>query len=161
VRPATGRRKIRLSVEQFRALGLALQAAEARGEPWQAVRAIRALAVTGCRRGEIETLLRTDVDAASSCLRLGNTKTGASVRPIGAAALELLRAASNSETSYVFPSPRDNRKPYGGLPNAWDRIVRGDGLAGLSPHGLPPAWPMSSAIRSRRLAHCSAIPPAG
>jgi integrase len=111
VRPATGRRKVRLSVEQYRALGLALKAAEARGEPWQAVQAIRVLALTGLRRGEAETLLRTDIDAASSCLRLGDTKTGASVRPIGAAALGLLNAAPNSESLFVFPSPRDDRRP--------------------------------------------------
>jgi integrase len=140
VRPATGRRKIRLSVEQYRALGLALQAAEARGELRLAVRAIRVLALTGCRRGEVETLLRTDVHAASSCLRLGDTKIGASVRPIGSAALELLRGPHNSETPYVFPSPRDDRRPYGGLPHAWDRIVRGGGLAGLTPHGLRHAF---------------------
>jgi integrase len=140
VRPAGGRRKVRLSVEQYRALGLALEAAEACGEPRQAVQAIRVLALTGCRRGEVEALRRTEVDAASSCLRLGNTKTGASVRPIGSVALELLRVSHNSATSYVFPSPRDDRKPYGGLPTAWDRIVRGDGLAGLTPHGLRHAF---------------------
>jgi integrase len=39
-----------------------------------------------------------------------------------------------------FPSPRDDRKPYGGLPTAWDRIVTGDGLAGLTPHGLRHAF---------------------
>jgi integrase len=140
VRPATGRRKVRLSVEQYRALGLALEAAEARGERQQAVQAIRVLALTGCRRGEVEALLRADVDAASSCLRLGNTKTGASLRPIGPAALELLRVSHNSETPFVFPSPRDDRKPYGGLHNAWDRIVKGNGLSGLTPHGLRHAF---------------------
>jgi integrase len=139
VKPADGRRKVRLSLEQYRALGLALEAAEACGEPRQAVQAIRVLALTGCRRGEVEALRRTEIHAASSCLRLGNTKTGASVRPIGSTALALLRA-SHSETPYVFPSPRDDRKPYSALPGAWNRIVRGDGLAGLTPHGLRHAF---------------------
>ena len=139
VRPAGERRKVRLSIEQYRALGLALEAADARGEPWQAVQAIRLLALTGCRRGEVETLRRTEVDATNSCLRLGNTKTGASVRPVGAAALALLKVARN-DSPYVFPSPRDTSKPFGGLPNAWDRIVKGDGLAGLTAHGLRHAF---------------------
>ncbi len=51
LRPAGSRRKVRLSIEQYRALGLALKAAEARGERWQAVQAIRVLALTGCRPG--------------------------------------------------------------------------------------------------------------
>ena len=139
VRPAGERRKVRLSIEQYRALGLALEAADARGEPWQAVQAIRLLALTGCRRGEVETLRRTEVDATNSCLRLGNTKTGASVRPVGAAALALLKVTRN-DSPYVFPSPRDTSKPFGGLPNAWDRIVKGDGLAGLTAHGLRHAF---------------------
>jgi integrase len=136
VRPATGRRKVRLSIEQYRALGRALEAATVQGEPRQAAQAIWVLALTGCRRGEVEALRWTEVDAVSSCLRLGDTKTGASVRPIGSAALTLLKMSRSSQTPYVFPSPRDERKSFGGLPNAWDRIVKGDGLAGLTPHGL-------------------------
>jgi hypothetical protein len=52
---------------------------------WQAVEAIRLIALTGCRRGEIQRLRRTEVDQAGQALRLGDTKTGYSVRPIGLA----------------------------------------------------------------------------
>jgi integrase len=140
VRPAGARRKVRLSVEQYRALGLGLEAAEARGATRQAVQAIRVLALTGCRRGEVEGLRRIEIDAASSCLRLSNTKTGASVRPIGSAALALLKMSHDSQSPYVFPSPRDEHKSFGGLPKAWGRIIKGYGLAGLTPHGLRHAF---------------------
>lgn len=136
VRPAGERRSHRLSLEQYRALGLALEAAEARGEPWQAIAAIRLLALTGCRRGEIEKLRAREVDRAGGCLRLGDSKTGASVRPIGSAARELL---DTQRGEFVFPAIR-GKGPYGGLPNAWDRIVKGDELAGLTPHSLRHAF---------------------
>ena len=65
----------------------ALEAAEARAEAWQAVAAIRLLALTGCRKGEILRLKRTEVDVANRCLRLRDTKTTSnetapSVRPL-------------------------------------------------------------------------------
>jgi Arm DNA-binding domain len=48
------RRHIALSPEQYRALGLALEAADARAEPWQAIEAVRLIALTGCRAGSPE-----------------------------------------------------------------------------------------------------------
>jgi integrase len=132
-RPAGKRRAISVSLEQYAALGAALKVAEARGEPWQAILAIQLLALTGCRRGEIEGLRWREVDRAGGCLRLGDTKTGFSVRPLGSSAIALLRA---TEGEYVLPAIRSSDKPYGGLPNAWDRIVKGDGLDGLTAHSL-------------------------
>ena len=43
-RPKDGKRVVRLDAERYRALGKAIEAAEARGEPWQAIAAI------GCSR---------------------------------------------------------------------------------------------------------------
>ena len=81
-KPADNRRSFRLAPEDYRTLGEALEAAERRGEHWQAITAIRLLALTGCRRSEVVNLKWSEVDFASSCLRLGNTKTGASIRPL-------------------------------------------------------------------------------
>ena len=54
----------------------------ASSEHWQAAAAIRLLALTGCRRSEILNPNWSEVDLVGSCLRLGDTKTGASIRPL-------------------------------------------------------------------------------
>ena len=46
-RPAGQRRKRRLSADEYKALGEALAAADAHGEPWQLIAAVRLLALTG------------------------------------------------------------------------------------------------------------------
>jgi hypothetical protein len=43
----------------------------------------RAAALTGCRLDEIEELLKTEVDGIGMALRLGDTKAGRSIRPVG------------------------------------------------------------------------------
>ena len=146
-RPADERRNVRLSAEQYRALGMAIARAERAGESWHATALMRLLALTGCRRGEIETLRWADVDFAGQCLRLSDSKTGASVRAIGSAALEILKALPRGGSEFVFPAIRATRmaRAYSGLPKAWKRalwssVANGDGLAGLSPHGLRHAF---------------------
>lgn len=138
IRPQGKPRTNRLSLEQYRALGLALEAAEAKGEPWQAVLAIRLLALTGCRRSEIEALRDKEVDRASKCLRFDDTKTDASIRPISSPALALLR--DPLPRGYVLPGIRDENGRYGGLPNAWDRITKGYDLDGVTPQTLRHAF---------------------
>lgn len=140
-RPADERREVRLSPDQYRALGKALAAAEAEAEPWQAVTAVRLLALTGCRRGEIESLRWDDVDLAGRCLRLSDSKTGKSVRPLGASAAAILAALPRSGV-FVLPS-RLADKPFSGLPKVWPRLIarasqagETEGLDGLTPHGL-------------------------
>lgn len=137
-RPADQRRIVRLSPDQYRALGKALAAAEADAELWQVIAAIRLLALTGCRRGEIEALRWEDVDLAGHCLRLSDSKTGRSVRPLGAAAAAVLAALPRSGP-FIFPGHVTGRH-YRGLGKAWRRIVARAapdmGLAALTPHGL-------------------------
>ncbi len=136
VRPKDGTREWRLDDAGYRALGKRLAVAEGSAQRWQPVLATRAIALTGCRRGEIEALKKSEVDAPSSALRLGSSKTGKSIRPIGAAALAVLKEASaRSPSKYVFPALTSNAKHYVGLPKALDRMV-GDSVPGLTPHGL-------------------------
>ncbi|GAA4771466.1 hypothetical protein GCM10023219_17810 [Stakelama sediminis] len=54
------------------------------------VEIVRQLALTGCHRSEIVGLRWDNVDIASSCLRLADSKEGASVRPIGLSVMEYL-----------------------------------------------------------------------
>jgi integrase len=139
IRPADQKRKARLDDAGYRLLGEKLREGEARGEAWQAIAAIRILALTGCRRGEIEHLKRTELDLAARALLLEETKTGASIRPLGRAASDALSdAAKRSNEELVLPAVRMRdfvRKRYQGLGKAWKRIVGGT-LPGITPHGL-------------------------
>src|SRR6478609_7345456 len=72
-KPADKRRSFRLAPEGYRTLGSHLEAAERRGEHWQAISAIRLIGLTGCRRSEILNLKWSEVDFKGSCLRLGDT----------------------------------------------------------------------------------------
>ena len=103
-----------LTPDEYQALGKALETLENDGANQTAITAVRILALTGCRRGEIYGLQRPQVDAHAQCLRLGDTKTGQQVRPIGRAALEALEAQAEAESEtepdnesfYVFPAAR-------------------------------------------------------
>jgi integrase len=135
-KPAGKPRSFRLDAEQYRSLGQALQAAESRGEHWQAIAAIRLLALTGCRRSEILNLKWSEVDFDSSCLRLGETKTGASLRPLPEPG-EAILSRIKRQSEHVFPSVSRSDKSYASVfPKAWRRIV---GTA-YSPHGLRHAY---------------------
>jgi integrase len=134
VKPKDGSREWRLDDAGYRELGKRLASAD--GEHWQAVLGSRALALTGCRRNEIEGLLKSEIDWSGSALRLGTTKTGKSIRPIGDAALAVLRdACERSSSKYVFPSITNNAKHHIGLTEALQRIG-GDKVPGLTSHGL-------------------------
>ena len=137
-RPADNRREIRLTADQYRVLANALTRAEGEGENPSAILAIRLLALTGCRRGEIERLQWGEVDLAGRCLRLSDSKEGKSVRPLGRDPAELLANLSN-DSRFVLRG-REQDKPFVGLPKAWSRIVRRDELPGLTPHGLRHAF---------------------
>lgn len=135
-KPADKRRSFRLEPEGYRALGKALEAAELRGEHWQAIAATRLLAFSGCRRSEILNLKWSEVDFRGSCLRLGDTKTGASIRPLPGPAKEIF-ATFKRDGDYVFPAVSRADRSYASVfPKAWRRIV---GTA-YSPHGLRHAY---------------------
>lgn len=135
-KPADKRREFRLPPEGYRALGHALEASERKGEHWQATAAIRIIALTGCRRSEILHLKWSEIDPANSCLRLGDTKTGTSIRPLPKAAQKIL-SRIKPEGEYVFPGVIRGEKSYASVfPKAWRRIV---GPA-YTPHGLRHAY---------------------
>jgi integrase len=137
-RRADDRREIRLTADQYRALGSVLAAVESEGENPSAVRAIRLLALTGCRRGEIEQLQWDEVDLPGRCLRLADSKEGKSIRPLGRDAARLL-AKLPKDSRYILPGNAPD-KPFVGLPKAWLRIVGKANLPGLTPHGLRHAF---------------------
>jgi integrase len=135
-RPADKRRQRRLSPDENRALGKALAAAEAEGDTEQGIAGIRLLALTGCRLGEIVGLRWSEVDEDGQCLRLADTKTGASVRPVGHAVFDVLAGLTRREGSdHVLPAVRGDGA-FGGMPRAWDRVMARAGLTDVTPHTL-------------------------
>jgi integrase len=66
--------------------------------------ALRLSALTGLRRQEAVGLQWREIDLDGSCLRLGETKTGRSTRPIGKAAIEHLRAIPRLHDEWLFPN---------------------------------------------------------
>jgi integrase len=66
--------------------------------------ALRLIALTGMRRAEAYGLHWSEIDFEGSCLRLEATKSGRSMRPIGKAAIDLLRGISKTNPSFVFPN---------------------------------------------------------
>lgn len=137
-RPADQRREVRLSGQQYAQLGQALDQAAARGENPKAIAAIKLLALTGCRRGEIEWLRWTELDLPGHCLRLADSKEGRSIRPLGRAAIELISSLPR-EGEFILPGGRLD-KPFSGLAKAWRQIIGPTPLVGLTPHGLRHAY---------------------
>jgi integrase len=136
VRPKDGNREWRLDDAGYRKLGKCLTTAAASGEHWQRILASRAATLTGCRLDEIEGLLKTEVDTVGMALRLGDTKTGKSVRPVGAAAIAVLKAASaKSNSKYVFPSITNEKKHHTGL-TRWLQKISAREVPGITSHGL-------------------------
>ena len=136
VRPKDRTREWRLDDAGYRRLGKCLAAAEAGGENWQRVLASRAATLTGCRLDEIEGLLKTEVDPVGMALRLGKTKSGKSIRPVGSAVIAVLKAASaKSNSKYVFPAITTNVKHHTGL-TRWLQKISAKDVPGITSHGL-------------------------
>jgi integrase len=120
----------------YRQLGKCLTAAEATGHHWQRLLASRAATLTGCRLEEIEGLLKTEVDSAGMALRLGDTKTGKSIRPVGSAVIAVVQAASaKSKSKYVFPAITTNAKHHTGL-TRWLQKIAAKDVPGITCNGL-------------------------
>jgi integrase len=150
------------------AFGRALVLAEQVGEPWQATNALRLLALTGLRHSEAVNLTWAEVDFAGiltrrgtkriGSLRLSDSKTGPSVRPLNDQARRLLSQIHSWQRlvpidrrppgDCVFWAQRRGAGSYGGLAGAVRRIARVEQLsradqltlADFSPHHLRHAF---------------------
>src|ERR1700730_849435 len=91
-----------LSKDELDILGKALRDHE--GHAPMACAAIRLCALTGLRREEAVGLQWREIAFDGSCLRLSETKTGRSTRPIGKAAIEHLRAHLRFQGEWLFPN---------------------------------------------------------
>jgi integrase len=135
MRPADGRRTRRLTDDEYKALGKALRKAEKAGIWPPAIAAARFLALTGWRSGEALGFRATEIDLARRTARLGDTKTGASMRPLSHAACEVLRSLTRSG-DLVFAATRGSGR-MAGFPKFWSRITKmGELPADVTPHTL-------------------------
>ena len=97
---------------------------------------IRHLALTACRRGEAVRLKRSEVDLDGSCLRLIDSKEGASVRPVGLPVLDLLALLiADEDEAFVFKGTVEG-KPLVGFPKLWKKLFKDTALADITPHVL-------------------------
>ena len=135
-RPADNKRTRFLNPEEYARLGLALNDQAISTQYTSASLAITILALTGCRRNEILALVRDEVDVTGRCLRLGDTKTGAQIRPCGKPALELLTQQLASHTSqFVFPSTKNNG-PIINIRTPMGKVCKMAELENVTPHTL-------------------------
>lgn len=136
-RPADKRRERRLTAAEYRKLGEVLETAGDEGELAQAVQGTWLLALTGCRLSEIVGLKHGEVDEPGGCFRLEDSKEGASVRPIGRPAFEVLATTERREgNGYVLPAARGGEGPYGSLDGGLARLMKAAKLAGVTAHVL-------------------------
>lgn len=135
-RPKDNVRARRLSEAEYRILGDMLRTAAENETYRMTVDIIRQIALTGCRRAEIVGLRWDEADAASSCLRLTDSKEGRSIRPIGLPVVEYLEnRAADAMGEYVFPG-RNADAAFGSFPNHWKKIFADSPLADVTPHVL-------------------------
>ena len=135
-KPKDNVRKRRLSEAEYRTLGGMLREAAANEKHAMTVDIIRQIALTGCRRSEMISLMWREADTDGSCMRLEDSKEGESIRPIGLAVVEYLEERRETATgTFVFPGQGEDNA-FGSFPNHWEQIFKDSALAGVTPHVL-------------------------
>ena len=76
------------------------------------------------------------MDKAGGCIRLEDSKEGASVRPVGSPVFEILSRIREVEGNpFILTSVR-NGDHFGGLPGVWRRVMQRTSLVGVTLHSL-------------------------
>lgn len=134
---AGNKRERRLSDGEFAALGEGLRQGD--GNIWPpAIAAIRFLALTGWRSGEMLALSWAELDLARRTAILADTKTGRSMRPLSHQARDVLLSMPRiGDSQLVFPPPRSKRSMRSGFRWFFDCVAKLGGLpADVTPHTL-------------------------
>ncbi len=142
VNPAKGVRRLasaprerRLSRSEIERLGKTLRAAAEEGEHPTGLAAIRFLLLTGFRRMEALGLQRTWLDEEECAIRFPDTKSGAQIRVIGQAAIDLLLDQPKTKSPFFFPADWGEGH-FIGVVRVLDRVCQKAGLADITPHTL-------------------------
>jgi integrase len=125
-----------LSEGELRKLAESLdQEAESSGNA-HAIAAIRLLALTGCRRGEIVNLRWRSVDLERRLLVLDDSKTREKVVYLSPPAAEILQTIPRvAGTEFVIAGAKAG-KPSAAIDKTWDRVRRRAGLEDVRVHDL-------------------------
>ncbi len=135
-KPKDNVRNRRLTEAEYRTLGRMLRAAAANEKYAMTVDIIQQIALTGCRRSEMISLMWIEADTDASCMRLVDSKEGESIRPIGLPVVEYLEERRKTAAgTYVFPGQGEDNA-FGSFPNHWEHIFKDSPLAGVTPHVL-------------------------
>lgn len=106
-------------------------------EPNQvAVKALKLLLLTGCRREEILRLKWTDVSFESTTLFLPEGKTGSRYVQLNSAAIDLLRSIDRTSSPYVFPGRDDPNKPLNNPRKCFTRVLEAAKIGHIRLHDL-------------------------
>ena len=139
-----------LSIKEIAALGKVMNNALAdKKKPGNktAIAAISAMLLTGCRKNEILALPWEWFDEKGRCIRFGDTKSGAQLRPIGLAAVEHLKAQpkrmlpgdnegdDEKESPWIFPADRGDGH-FIGAPKVFAALCKKAKIADVSLHTL-------------------------
>jgi len=119
------RRNRILSDEELKRLGKTLQNLTADGSTLASIiAAIRILALTGCRLGEVLNLRWSDIDLKNSKIRLTDSKTGPRDLPIGKYIIEVFRTLPDANDSAWVLNGRKMDAPLStsSVETAWRRI---------------------------------------
>jgi integrase len=136
VNKVDNKRKRYLTLDEIQRLGAALRVVEERGANPKAINIARLWALSGFRRNEAAGLRRSEVDFARGGVRLIDSKEGESIRPLGTAALELLRSIpADNKSPYFFAAERGD-KFYVGTKRIWPEAIKLAELPGVTPHTL-------------------------
>jgi integrase len=135
-KPKDNVRNRRLTEAEYRTLGRILCKAAEDDKYQTTVDIVRQIALTGCRRTEMIKLQWAEADTDASCLRLVDSKEGASIRPIGLPVVEYLENRRTDDSgTYVFPG-QGGDNAFGSFPNHWKRIFEDTPLSDVTPHVL-------------------------
>ncbi|WP_395697195.1 tyrosine-type recombinase/integrase [Methylocella sp.] len=136
VRKTDNKRDRYLTLDEVKRLGEAFEALAGEGTNPKALNIARLWALTGCRRDEIAGLRWSEIDHDRGLLVLADSKTGRSIRPLGAAALAVLKTIDRDPASpFVFPA-ESGAGFYQGSKRIWPKIVEKAKLDGVTPHTL-------------------------
>lgn len=102
----------------------------------KAINVVRLWALAGCRHTEIAGLRWSKVNLGKGILILDDSKTGKSLRPLGAAAMTLLSCMDRTAGSdFVFPAERGDSH-FQGIKKAWSKATAKAKLPAVTPHTL-------------------------
>lgn len=157
VRKTDNRKERYLTLAEVQRLGQAFDELEAEGTNPKALSIMRLWVLTGCRRNEIAALKWSEIDFEHGCLQLAQTKTGKSTRPLGVAAIAVLRKIPREDGSeYVFPAEFGDDF-FQGCKTPWKRAIEKADLPGVSPHTLRHTMGSTTVSAGEALAFAGAI----